>query len=268
MEIAEELCYRLLQEQYQYVIAVHEDHEHIHAYIIVNNMNMITGKTFEIEYNQGNNKDRAWAELRHISDELCSEINLSVIQNPEQSNGKSHWEWDMSRQGLSWKAKLKYAIDQVVKVSKDFDDFLLKCTEYGILVEYNPDHKIDLKYMLAEQKENNPHAKFTRAKTLGYFYESQQIRKRIISYKYQMSHRPTAGIIRTTAEKFQQSQGLTNWVTPHSVGRCHEVTEGTGDRWEDRENMKAASKAETRQSEDTFPIYAERTGFQEKEKSA
>ena len=37
------------------------------------------------------------------------------------------------------------------------------------------------------------------------------------------SHRPTARIIRTTAEKFQQSQGLTNWA--------------------DRENMKAASKA-------------------------
>ena len=77
--------------------------------------------------------------------------------------------------------------------------------------------------MLAEQKERNPRAKCTRAKTLGYFYESQQIRRRIESYKYQMSHRPTARIIRTTAEKFQQSQGLTNWA--------------------DRENMKAASKA-------------------------
>ncbi len=58
-----------------------------------------------------------------------------------------------------------------------------------------------------------------------------------------MSHSPTARIIRTTAEKFQQSQGLTNWVTPHSVGKCHEVTEGTGDRWDDRENMKVVSKA-------------------------
>ena len=75
---------------------------------------------------------------------------------------------------------------------------------------YNPDHKIDLKFMLAEQKERNPRAKFTRAKTLGYFYESQQIAQRIISYKYQMSHRPTAGIIRTTAEKFQQSQGFSD----------------------------------------------------------
>ena len=58
---------------------------------------------------------------------------------------------------------------------------------------------------------------------IRYFYESQQIKRRIESYKYQMSHRPTARIIRTTAEKFQQSQGLTNWA--------------------DRENMKAASKA-------------------------
>ena len=79
MEIAEELCHRLLQEQYQYVIAVHEDHEHIHAHIIVNNTNMITGKTFETEHNQGNKKARAWAELRRISDELCSENNLSII---------------------------------------------------------------------------------------------------------------------------------------------------------------------------------------------
>lgn len=81
--------------------------------------------------------------------------------------GKNHWEWDMSRQGLSWKAKLKFTIDQVIKVSENFEDFLTKCSDFGILYEYNPDHKIDLKFMLAEQKEHNPRAKFTRAKTLG-----------------------------------------------------------------------------------------------------
>lgn len=127
MEIAQELCHRLLKEQYQYVIAVHEDHEHIHAHIIVNNTNMTTGKTFETEHNQGKKSERAWAELRSISDEICRENDLSVIQHPETSKGKSYWEWDMSRQGLSWKAKLKYAIDQVVKDSEDFEDFLSKC---------------------------------------------------------------------------------------------------------------------------------------------
>ena len=243
MLIGQELCKALFNDEYQYVLAVHVDHSHVHNHIIVNNVNFYTGKTFETEHNQGKIPDRAWSKLRTISDELCRKHGLSIIENPHLSKGKSHWEWELDQQNLSWKEQLKRAIDEVIKVSENFEDFLAKCADFGILVDYNPDHKIDLKFMLAEQKERNPRAKFTRAKTLGYFYESQQIRKRIESYKYQMSHRPTARIIRTTAEKFQQSQGLTNWVTPHSVGRCHEVTEGTGDRWEDRENMKAASKA-------------------------
>ena len=233
----------LFNDEYQYVLAVHVDHSHVHNHVIVNNVNFYTGKTFETEHNQGKIPDRAWIKLRTISDKLCRKHGLSIIENPHLSKGKSHWEWELDQQNLSWKEQLKRAIDEVIKVSEDFEDFLAKCADFGILVDYNPDHKIDLKFMLAEQKERNPRAKMTRAKTLGYFYESQQIRRRIESYKYQMSHRPTARIIRTTTEKFQQSQGLTNWVTPHSVGRCHEVTEGTGDRWEDRENMKAASKA-------------------------
>ena len=223
MLIGQELCKALFNDEYQYVLAVHCDHEHIHNHVIVNNVNFYTGKTFETEHNQGKIPDRAWSKLRTISDELCRKHGLSIIENPQLSKGKSHWEWELDKQNLSWKEQLKRAIDEVIKVSEDFEDFLAKCADFGILVDYNPDHKIDLKFMLAEQKERNPRAKFTRAKTLGYFYESQQIKRRIESYKYQMSHRPTARIIRTTAEKFQQSQGLTNWA--------------------DRENMKAASKA-------------------------
>lgn len=222
MEVAQELCHRLLQEQYQYVLAVHKDHDHIHAHIIVNNTNFVTGKTFETEHNQGKKSDRAWAELRRISDELCKENNLSVIERPEQSKGQSHWEWDMNRQGLSWKARLKYAIDQVIKESEDFDDFLRKCAVNGILVEYNPDHKIDLKFMLAEQKERNPRAKFTRAKTLGWFYETEQIKRRIAQYKGVMAYTPKAKI-RVITPKAEENRFVRDAI--------------------DRSNMKIASKA-------------------------
>lgn len=200
MEIAQELCHRLLKEQYQYVVAIHTDHDHIHAHIVINNTNFITGRTFETEHNQGKKKDRAWAKVRRISDELCKENNLSVIEHPEEVKGKSHWEWDMNRQGLSWKAKLKYAIDQVVKESDDFADFLLKCAQNGILVYYNPEHTIDLKFMLAEQKERNPRAKFTRAKTLGWFYETEQIKSRIVHYKKAMEYKPKARIVRVPVQ--------------------------------------------------------------------
>ncbi len=221
--IGQELCKALFNDEYQYVLAVHCDHEHIHNHIIVNNVNFYTGKTFETEHNQGKIPDRAWSKLRTISDELCRKHGLSIIENPHLSKGKSHWEWELDKQNLSWKEQLKRAIDEVIKVSEDFEDFLAKCADFGILADYNPDHKIDLKFMLAEQKKRNPRAKFTRAKTLGYFYESKQIAQRIISYKYQMSHSPKAKIIRTTADRFQESKGLQNWA--------------------DRENMKATSKA-------------------------
>ena len=113
-----------------------------------------------------------------------------MVENPEQSKGKSHFEWEIDKQNLSWKSKLKLAIDEVIKESENFEDFLSKCADFGVLVDYNPEHKIDLKFILSEQKERNPRAKFTRAKTLGWFYETEQIKKRIEQYKGVMIYVP------------------------------------------------------------------------------
>ena len=190
LEVGKELCDKFLKGEYQYFLAVHTDKAHTHLHVIFNNVSRENGRTFETNMNQGKLKERAWKKLIDLSDEVCRRHHLAVIEHPEQTKGKSHWEWDMNRQGLSWKAKLKYTIDQVVKVSEDFDDFLRKCAEYGVLVDYNPDHKIDLKFMLAEQKERNPRAKMTRARTLGWFYETQQIKDRIAQYHGVMIYTP------------------------------------------------------------------------------
>ncbi|MBQ5988922.1 MAG: relaxase/mobilization nuclease domain-containing protein [Oscillospiraceae bacterium] len=197
MEIGKALCEKLLQDQYQYYLAVHTDKDHIHLHCIFNNTNLINGLTFQTLNNQGKVSERMWKKLRVMSDDLCKEYGLSVIQHPETGKGKSYWEWDMTRNGLSWKARLKYAIDEVIKESTDFDDFLQKCKKHGILVSYNPEHKIDLKFMLAEQKERNPRAKFTRAKTLGWFYETKQIKDRIDMYNGIMSYVPRTKIRQT-----------------------------------------------------------------------
>ena len=200
LEVGKELCEKFLKGEYQYFLAVHTDKAHTHLHVIFNNVSRENGRTFETNMNQGKLKERAWKKLIDLSDEVCRRHHLAVIDHPEQTKGKSHWEWDMNRQGLSWKAKLKYTIDQVVKASEDFNDFLRKCAEYGVLVEYNPDHKIDLKFMLAEQKERNPRAKMTRAKTLGWFYETEQIKSRIIHYKKAMEYSPKARIVRVPVQ--------------------------------------------------------------------
>ncbi len=199
LEVGREMCERFLKNEYQYFLAVHTDKSHIHLHCIFNNVNMWNGRTFETNENRRTTqKDRSFQKLRDLSDEICRKHNLSVIQHPETSKGKSHWEWDMNRQGLSWKAKLKYAIDQVIKESENFEDFLEKCKAHGIIADYNPDHKIDLKFMLAEQKERNPRAKLTRAKTLGWFYETKQIKSRIDLYKGVMTYVPRTKIRQTS----------------------------------------------------------------------
>ena len=195
LEIGAELCRRFLKDQYQYFLAVHTDKDHIHLHCIFNNVSMWNGRTFETNENRRTTqKDRSFQKLRDISDEVCREHNISVIDTPSNTKGKSHWEWDMNRKGLSWKARLKYAIDNVIIDSENFEDFLKRCRENGILVEYNPAHKIDLKFMLAEQKERNPRAKMTRAGTLGWFYETKQIINRIEEYRGGMLYVPRTRI--------------------------------------------------------------------------
>ena len=195
LQVGQEICEHFLKGEYQYFMTCHIDKEHTHLHCVFNNTNCIDGKTFETHENRRTTKqDRSFQKLMNITDEVCRRHHLSVIDHPEQTKGKSYWEWDMSRQGLSWKDKLKYAIDQVVKVSENFENFLAKCAEYGILVEYNPDHKIDLKFMLAEQRENNPRAKFTRSRTLGWYYETEQIKGRIAQYIGGMMYVPRTKI--------------------------------------------------------------------------
>ena len=190
LEVGKEICQKFLDDQYQFLLTVHVDKQHTHLHCVFNNTNLLNGYTFQTLNNQGKVSERMWKKLRDTSDEVCKRHHLNVIQHPEMGKGKSRWEWDMSRQGLSWKAKLKYAIDKAIKVSENFEDFLAKCADFGILYEYNPDHKIDLKFMLTEQRERNPRAKLTRSRTLGWYYETEQIKGRIAQYMGGMIYVP------------------------------------------------------------------------------
>ena len=173
MQIGEELCDRFLQGNYQYVLAVHTDKDHIHCHIIFNNTNLYNGLSFTTEHNQGKVKERAWAKLREISDRICEEHGLSVIE--PKGKGISHFEHDMKLQGKSWKDKLRVRIAEAAFYSKNLDDFFKRCTECGIEYVYKPMNKVSLKFRLKDQGQQ----KFTRAETLGEDYTAQRIAQQI-----------------------------------------------------------------------------------------
>ena len=163
----------MLKGDYQYVLAVHTDKNHLHCHIIFNNTNLYNGLSFTTEHNQGKVSERSWAKLREISDEICQEHGLSVIE--PKGKGVSHFERDMQIQGKSWKDKLRAKIAEVAFYSKNFTDFLQRCTECGIEYVYKPNNKVKLKFRLKDEGQQ----KFTRADTLGADYTPERIAEQI-----------------------------------------------------------------------------------------
>lgn len=151
------------------MLAVHTDHSHVHAHIIFNNINAYNGLSFTYEENQGGRRERAWAKLRQISDEICEEHKLSVIEKPEKNTGISHYERDMQIEGKSWKEKLRAKVAEIAYNSKSLDDFFLRCTASGLEYAYQPSHKYKLKFRMKGQQ------RFVRGETLGEYYTAEKL---------------------------------------------------------------------------------------------
>lgn len=207
IKIGEKLAKRFLKGKFQYIIATHINNNNIHNHIIFNNVSFEDLKTFEYTENRGG---KSWENLRNISDEICREHGLSVIENPQKSKGKCYYEWQQDLLGKSWKSKLRSVIDEVIMESNNFDDFLEKIRSKNIECVYTPQNVIKIKFRMPNQE------RFTRGKTLGWYYDEPQIRKRIEQYiflKTGISGRNVhTKIIDTSNEIFQTSKGLLNWA--------------------------------------------------------
>jgi hypothetical protein len=115
-EIGRQLADDVLGGKYEYVLSTHTDKGHIHNQIIFCAVDMVEHKKYI------SNK-QSYAYIRRTSDRLCRESGLSVVK-PGRNKGKSYAEYQADKAGTSWKAKLKIAIDALIPLSTDFDDFL------------------------------------------------------------------------------------------------------------------------------------------------
>lgn len=208
-EVGMKLAQELLGGQYEFVLSTHVDKEHTHNHIIINAVNFHTGKSFSTELDRKGNP--AWQRIRNISDELCKEYGLSVISNPERGKGKSHYEWEQNKAGNSWKNKLKISIDECIKTATSFDDFLDKMKA--------------LDYEIKQGKHISFRAKgqerFTRAKTIGYYYTEEQIKYRIErrimwrerqNVKAEHTYTPRGERFISIEGKVAENEGLKRWA--------------------------------------------------------
>ena len=204
----------LLKGKYEYVISTHVDRGHIHNHIIICGVNFESGLSFGTEHDRKNNP--AWKQLRKISDDICLENKLSVISMPEKGYGKCYYEWLQEQRDNSYKGKLKRAVDDCILSAESYDDFLKK-----MQTEKKYEYKIrgnSLSFRAEEQE------RFTRCsrKNFGWYYEPEQIKKRIERQ------------IKKRSAKLTENNGFIEVNDNNSVGL---------NRWAALKNMQEASRA-------------------------
>ena len=191
-----ELAKEILGGKYEFVLPTHTDRGHIHNHVIWNAVSFTDHRHYH------SNK-RSYYEIRRTSDRLCKEHGLSVIV-PGQEKGKSYIEHQAVRNGTSYKAKLKSAIDRLLPACADLEDILRRLQEEGYEIRRG-------KYISCRASNQE---RFTRLKTLGIDYTEEALVARIAG-RTRPSKCPKvrdSSIQRIAVIQGNQSPGLQHWA--------------------------------------------------------
>ena len=153
---------------YEYLLSTHKDKGHIHNHIIINSVSFETGKKYL-------KNDRELREIRKLSDEVCREYGLDIIEPKKENRNKSYKEWKSHKENISWKDKIKIDINETIEESKTYEDFLEKMKSRGYELKYG-----NSKYNTFKHKEMG---RSIRGKTLGEDYTEKKIKDRIEEFK-------------------------------------------------------------------------------------
>lgn len=123
-EIGIKLAQRLWGDQYQVVVATHLDREsHLHNHFVVNTVSFQDG----IKYHR---TAKDYHDMQVLSDELCREYRLSVIEDPQYGRSKHYGEWRAEQeQRPTWRGLVRSDVDEAIRQSmteRQFYDALRK----------------------------------------------------------------------------------------------------------------------------------------------
>lgn len=159
LDIGMELARRFTKDKFQYVVATHTDHAHIHNHIIFNSTAIDGTKKFRNFYGSSQ-------AIRKLSDLICIENSLSVITNPSDKH-QDYGKWLGNKKPETYRDKLRKTINEIMaRKPADFDQFLQMMTDAGYEIKRGEHIAFRAK---GQQK-------FTRLRSLGEGYSEKEIR--------------------------------------------------------------------------------------------
>lgn len=211
-ELGKEFAERLFGGQYAYVVSTHVDKEHIHNHIAVCSVSYKTHK--KLIYRQSKNRAITLEEWRKVSDEICREHGLDLIQSQEQNfytDTKARNRKKTARSGI------KQDIDKLIMQADTWEEFLTKLHDnlgYSI--------KTGEKYTSFKSPEMK---RFARLTSLGEDYTEEAIKERLITKR---PHIPKRIRNKETVKiallidmenniKVKSSKGYETWAKVHNL---------------------------------------------------
>ena len=165
-EIGRRFADEVLQGKYEYVIATHINSSAIHNHIIFNSV------SFEDHRRYRSNK-HTYKRMKFISDDLCREYGLSVIDENSNSHKRSQSEIysEQRSKRVVWRDILRADIDKIIQEANGFDDFLNRMYKLGYGIKTG-------KHLAFKNKAQQ---RYMRVKSLGADYTEDEIKERIIT---------------------------------------------------------------------------------------
>lgn len=139
---------------------------HLHNHFVVNTVSFIDG----IRYHR-TGKD--YYEMRTVSDALCREYGLSVVEKPQPGKAMHYGEWRAEQeQRPTWRGLIRSEIDELIRESVSEKQFYYLLRQKGYAVKFGKDISVR-----PPGKE-----RFVRlARNFGAAYTEDGIRRRILS---------------------------------------------------------------------------------------
>ena len=165
-EIGVKLAEELWGERFQVIVATHLDKaHHLHNHFVVNSVSFKDG----LRYHRSK-KD--YQDMRNLSDKLCREYGLSVIEKPEKKS-KHYGEWRAEKEGRpTYLGMIKEDVDEAIRQARTEKQFFHYLKEKGYSIKIGKD--VTLR---AEGRERG----MKLARNLGEDYTMEMIRKRILA---------------------------------------------------------------------------------------
>lgn len=163
-EIGMKFAEQMWGDSFEVVVATHLDTDCCHNHFVLNSVSFVDGK----KYNSCKANNR---RMRELSDNLCREYGLSVIENPGPSKHISRYEYMEEKAGKVTKNVIfRKDIDECILLSENENEFFREMRKRGYTFDFS--HKyVTLSHPLFP--------KARRLRNLGQEYEPDRLAERI-----------------------------------------------------------------------------------------